>query len=276
MEPTYKAIVSTLKSSSRLAYLKDNNIFAAPDPTIQKTEHAVYMYPMSVSNLPVTESADSVNVSYIVIIGCRVAISTDLTEQLYGTTSKKGLMDLMSDIYFTIKDSPNFGVSSQGTSISKSGSSTQYALTESVRYLTVQLNGVEMDMSNYSGYDTIDCGISTLTGTQIASNIQTSLRALALSEHPNDPYATVTCTYDTSRKKFTITSPTEGTRSAVTVTAGASNDASSVLGFNSPKEERGANIIVSKIDLSYPLVEEYLPTISGRINLYIEEQIYFE
>jgi hypothetical protein len=180
-------------------------------------------------------------------------------------------MDLISDIYFTLKDSSQLGRSSSGNSVSMSSSSTSYALTSSARYLTISV-----DNDSPSGFDQIDCGSSTLTGTVIASNIQTAIRALANSYHPADPYATVTCNYDDDEKQFTIISSTEGARSSIIVTAGSSNDASSILLFDKPKEIRGANVLVARINIFYPPPEEeYLPTIQGRIELSIEEEIYF-
>jgi hypothetical protein len=252
--------------------VKNDNILPIIRENMPETDYLIWLYPVMANNLHRTESSLLMNMSYTIVIGCRVMISQSMEEQLYGTSTKKGLMDLVSDIFFTIKDDPTFGVNSSGTSISMSSSSTSYALSSSARYLTISVDGLSP-----SGYNQVDCGTSTLTGTQIASNIQTSLRALANSAHPADPYATVTCTYDNDEKRFTITSPTTGGRSSVVVTAGSTNDASSVLGFDKPKETRGANIIVTRIDVTYPPPEEeFLPAIHGRLDLYIEEEVYFD
>lgn len=274
LEPTYKAIVSTLKASTRLGYVKNDDIWDVPKENKPPENYGICLFPLSVSNLPRTESDSLVNVAYAIGIICAVKIANDVETQLYGKTSKPGLFDLVSDIYFTIKDSPNFGVNSSGSSIAMSKSSTSYILSSSVRYLTVSV-----DNKTPSGYDQIDCGVSTLTGTQIASNIQTSLRALAISTSigSDDPYAEVTCTYDNDEKQFTITSPSDGGRSSVVVTAGATNNTSSILGFDKPKETRGGNVVVSRINVTYPVTEEErIPIARATLELYIEEEVYFD
>ena len=50
------------------------------------------------------------------------------------------------------------------------------------------------------------------------------------------------CTFNSSTKKFTISSIRYGPKSSVVVTAGASSDCLALLGFDSPTEIVGRNI----------------------------------
>jgi hypothetical protein len=150
-----------------------------------------------------------------------------------------GLLRFMRDIKRAIDKDITLGASRTGSSRSTRRSASTVVLNASTRYLTVLLND---SRTPPSGYDAVDCGQGTLTWAQVATNIQTSLRALGNSANT---YDTATCTYDSDKEQLVISSSRSGARSSVQVTAGASNSALVALGFDEAIEERGRDVKVA-------------------------------
>jgi len=186
---------------------------------------------------------------------------------IIGSGSDKGLLEFIDDIVSAILSDLTLGYNTQGQSISSANSGSTFALTVSARYLSIKINSIER-----TGWTIIDCGSSTLAGATVASNIQAALRAL--SKHSDDGYENATCEFSSSTKKFTIKSGTYGPTSTVVVTAGASNDCSSLLGFDSPTETRGKKVVSIKFGLVQPF-NNLFPVRYRILDLTINEEVSF-
>ncbi len=174
----------------------------------------------------------------------------------YGT--KKGVLDFVDDVKAAIRSDLTLGYNRQGSSVSAENAGVSFDLLPTKRYITISINN-----RTPAGYDTISCGDSTLTGIQIASNIQTALRAIG--NHNGDGYNDAICSFNNDTKKFTITSDEYSPKAKVVVTAGASNDCSGLLGFDNPTVTVGRNIVkiefgtVSTDNTLYPVRYRILP-----------------
>jgi hypothetical protein len=172
--------------------------------------------------------------------------------------SIKGLLEFTEDLKVALRADMTYGYNRYGSSVSAANSGTSFALLSTAKTLTVTIDG-----KTPTGYTAVNCGSSTLEGSVIAANIQTSLRALGL--HKDDGYYDATCTFSSSTKKFTISSMRYGPKSSVVVTAGASNDCSALLGFDGPTEVVGRNILrtefgsVSADNRAYPVRYRIIP-----------------
>lgn len=155
-----------------------------------------------------------------------------LTSSAFG----KGVLAFADDIKAALRADSDFGLDASGTSISTEGATTNYTLSSGARYLSVKVDGFQP-----TGYDEIDCGTALASGSTIASMMQTNIRAL---DNEANGFGQVMVTYNNTTKMFTITSENvKGPESYITVTAGDSNSAHTVLGFTSPTETRGVKIV---------------------------------
>lgn len=197
-----------------------------------------------------------------------ILIKEGVKGSILGSGSDKGVLEFIDDIRDAILSDLTFGYNIQGSSISKANTETTFALASLKRYLTVKINNTIR-----TGYTTIDCGSSTLSGAVVASNIQTALRALSL--HADDGYGLAICEFSSSTRKFTIKSETYGPTSSVVVTAGASNDCSAELGFDSPTEAVGKKIVSVKFGLVEPF-NNFFPVRFRILDLIVNEEIKLE
>ena len=189
------------------------------------------------------QDTDSIlETEYEIQIYCRLLLTTNKVESaILGNDSYKGLLDFVDDVKNAIRKDMSFSYNTHGRSLSEENAADTFDLDSSNRYLTVSI-----DDKTPTGYDTISCGEATLSGAEVAANIQTSLRALG--RYSDDGYQLATCSFDAANNQFTISSFNIGPKSSVVVSAGASDDASSILGFTSPTEYRGTNIIRTQIE----------------------------
>jgi Flp pilus assembly protein TadG len=131
---------------------------------------------------------------------------------------------------------------------------------------------VEINGNTPAGYDTVDCGTAQANGATIAVQIQTSLRAL-VDPSSKTGYADVAVSFDAALNKFTVTSQEYGAISSVQVTAGAEKDASVVLGFDNPVEDRGVRIVTVDFDTIQP-VDDVYPITYRTIPFVVREEVY--
>lgn len=197
------------------------------------------------------------------------------TEIRESDTFYKGILCFMEDVKDVVRKDETLGYDSAGYSESISNTSGTFNLTNSQRYITVSIHG---RMPN--GYDTIDCGNTTLDGDTIALNIQNSLRALETPNlRSNDGYKNVVVTFNATNNRFKIEPVQTGPTSRVEVSAGASNDCSALLGFDNPTEERGKEIVKIEFDPVIQLDGEIgenkkYPVIVRATKLFITESRY--
>jgi hypothetical protein len=176
-------------------------------------------------------------VEYEIQTYCRIVLtSTRIESVIVGNDSYKGLLDFTEDVKDAIRKDLTLSYNAVGYSSSIENAAGSFDLDASNRFIAVSIDG-----RTPTGYDVIDCGSSTLAGAAVATNIQASLRALG--QISNDGYSQATCSFNAATNQFTISSSNYGPRGQVTVTAGASDDASSLLGFSSPTEQRGTNLV---------------------------------
>jgi hypothetical protein len=178
--------------------------------------------------------------------------------------SIKGILEVMDDIKAAIRADMTLGYNRPASSVS-SAQAGPFNLSNSQKNLSILINSLTR-----SGYDTIFCGDSSLTGAQVATNIQSSLRALG--KYTEDGYYGAICTFDDTTDQFTI--ETDGCHPdwSVVVTAGASDDCSTLLGFNSPTEVTGRNIVEIEFRQSYP-VNTYFPIRYRVLPVVVREEI---
>lgn len=262
-----KAVHSKLKSSVFLDYVKQKDFFLSPGPTIA-SRYALFLEPILEEERENKQAGGIKHIDYIMQIYAGIAISGDRDEIVTAKGTNKSLLDFIEDIKKALRVDLTLGLNRVGTSISQANATTSYVLTANVKYISVSING-----ATPSGYDSIDCGSSTLSGTQIAINIQASLRSLGNSTYVGDPYNTVTCTYSTTERKFTITSSTAGAGSSVVVDTGVTDDASVILKFNRPTELRGRTIISTYIPkIQYFIEDVDYPVRYAQIGLNVSEE----
>lgn len=177
---------------------------------------------------------------YEIQVYCRMVLTLPNVESMIvGSSTVKGLLNFTDDVKQSIRKNRYLGYNKSGTSISGENVSGTFDLTSSAQHIKVSLNG-----RTPNGYDEIYCGGSSLSGAEVATNIQASLRALG--KHADDGYTGAICTFNETDNTFTIASPTEGPTSTVEVSAASTLDCSSLLGFDNPTEERGTKITKMK------------------------------
>lgn len=177
---------------------------------------------------------------------------------IVGYGNKKGVLEFVDDVKASIRSELSLGYNRRGSSLSAENAEASFALSATEKNISVSING-----KTPAGYNSINCGNSTLTGNQIASNIQTALRALG--NHNDDGYNDAICSFDSDTKKFTIISNNFCPKSKVVVTSGVSDNCSALLGFDSPIEVTGRNVIkinfgaVTTDNTLYPVRYRILP-----------------
>lgn len=218
-------------------YIEDSSFLKGFKNNIPQQEYNLIIEPIDEGEDPETQAYNrTAETDYVIEIYCRtILFGIGVEGTIIGYKNRKGALEFLDDVKAAIRADLTLGYSRLGSSISAANAGTSFALTANARYLTISING-----RTPTDYNSIDCGTSTLTGTEVASNIQTALQALG--SHTDDGYYDATCTFDNSTKKFTISSQRYGPKSTVVVTVGATNDSSALLGFDGPTEVAGRNI----------------------------------
>jgi hypothetical protein len=238
----YNALYDQIKASNYLTYVDQSQFLKGFVENAPSQEYTIILEPDAEEEPIGKETYEGRDeIVYTVNIHVRVILIGSSNEILIvGDTvnNKKGILEVVDDVKLAIEENQTLGYDRPGSSVSAVNAGTSFALTSSLKNISVSING-----ETRTGYDTILCGDSTLNGSQIATNIQTALRALG--NHADDGYYEATCSFDNSSKQFTIATAGNHPDCSVEVAAGASNDCSALLGFDSPVEVNGRN--VSKI-----------------------------
>lgn len=240
----YNAVHAQLAADTTLlAYISESDFIKGFKEVLPVKKYMVIVEPATETELGNRQDyGQIVDVQYEIQIYCRLLLTSAKVESaIIGNDVNKGLLDFCDDVKSAIRKDMSFSYNTYGRSLSGENAAGSFDLSASARYLTVSIDG-----KTPTGYDAVDCGAATLTGEQIATNIQTKLRLLG--RYADDGYKMATCTFNSSNNQFTINSANIGPKATVAVTAGATNDASEVLGFDSPTEYRGTNITKTKIE----------------------------
>lgn len=235
----YNALFNQISSSSTLlVYIDPTQFLKGFKQNIPNQEYTVIFEPGNEEEENATQIYNEMKeVIYHIDIYMRTILTAvdGVKGSIIGYGSKKGVLEFVDDIKAAIRADLTLGYSRKGSSISAENAGTSFILSAIKKYISVSING-----RIPTGYDSINCGDSSLTGDQIASNIQTALRALG--NHDDDGYNDALCTFNNDTKKFTITSNSYSPKSNVVVSAGGSNDCSALVGFDNPNEVSGRNI----------------------------------
>lgn len=201
-------------------------------------------------------------VIHVIKVYCRVILTISNEATIIGATqmgvAKKGILEVIEDVRHSIRLVKDLGYNRTASSVSKANASDTFALSSTKKFITVKING-----STRTGHNVINCGVASLSGTTIAANIQTELRKLG--RHADDGYLGALCTYNSTTKKFTISTTGYDPDNIVVVTPGVSNDCSALLGFDTPTELAGRNITgvefgtVVSDNVAYPVRYRVLP-----------------
>lgn len=241
-----QALDTQLKADSDLSsYINSSDFLIGFKQNIPNNKYVLVLEPETETEMAkgrsVGPTGTYAEMIYMIKIFVRAALLGGGVEgAIIGSGNDKGVLEFVDDVRDAILSNLSLGYDDYGKSISTANSGTTFELSSSARYLSVKINGVEK-----TGYDLIDCGVGSLTGDEIASSIQSALRDL--SDRADDGYDGAVCTFSSSTRKFTIKSGTQGPTSSVVVTAGASNDCSSLLGFDNPTETIGKRIVSVKL-----------------------------
>lgn len=185
-----------------------------------------------------------------------------------GSTTYKGILEFCDDIKQAIRKNGDDLITNYNTnaySESDTNESSTFALSPTQSNITVSIGA-----NTPTGYNTINCGTSTLTGDEIAANIQQSLTALG--QWGDDGYKNALVTFDDTAKKFKIESDV-GPR-LISVTAGDTNDCSELLGFDNPTEQRGKKILNYEFDTVTDGGAETYPVRFRIVPLFVTEEVY--
>jgi len=245
----YNALYDQVKASSYLTYVDQSQFLKGWHEGIPAQQYTLVFEPGEEEEPPETDTYEGLKeMAYNIQIHIRVElIGSTLGLMICGdpVNNIKGILEFTDDVKESIREDETLGYDRPSSSTSAVNSGTSFALSSSEKYITVTING-----KTPAGYDTILCGDSTLTGTQVAANIQSALRALGV--HADDGYYKANCTFDNSTKRFAITTYGNHPNESVVVTAGASNDCSALLGFDSPTEVIGRNITKIEMETVFP------------------------
>jgi len=259
----YKALYNQiLADSTLLTYIDPDDIeygFTAAKP---RQQYVIYVEPLDETELPAkdypTGNGSTKMVQYDMQIACFWNFpGKKLTESIIGYTDttgtfKPGILQFSADVKSAIQSDMTLGYNRNSGVLSSENVSGTFVLTASNRYISVSINS-----KTPTGYDTVFCGDSSLSGSDIATNIQASLRSLG--SRADDGYYYATCTFDDSNNQFTIRSGNCDPADTVSVSAGSSDDCSSILGFDSTTAQSGRNITkiefgpTTKNSLVYPI-----------------------
>jgi hypothetical protein len=238
----YNALYDQVKASARLTYVDQSLFYKGFHEAMPTQEYIIIFEPMEEEEAKNEASGSGTGNRMELIdnidIHVRVMLTGSSNEILIvgdTTNNKKGILEVVDDIKRAIEDDMTLGYDRNGSSTSAANAGTSFALSPSERYISVSMIG-----KTPTGYNTINCGEATLNGAQVATNIQTALRALG--QHADDGYYKAACTFDGSTKKFTISTYGNHPDDSVVVEAGASDDCSALLGFDSPTEVNGRNV----------------------------------
>ena len=257
-EDVYEALYDQLLADSTLGlYVDSTQIIKGFKDSLPQQKYTIILEPGEEDEDHPTESYDDTKESIwnIDVYARVILLKGGVEASILGIDSDKGVLAFIDDIKSAVRADLTLGYTRHGSSVSSAKSGT-YALDATHRYITVSMNG-----KTPSGYNQINCGRSTSTGAEVATNIQTALQALG--NYAGDGYYKATCTFADS--KFTITSSLIGPKSTVVVTAGSSNDCSALLGFDDPTELAGRNLIdivfgpVTVNNILYPVRYRVLP-----------------
>jgi hypothetical protein len=263
----YQALFNQLKDYSVLRkYMDEEDFYDEFKQAFPQKNYIIFLEPGTELPENLRGTTGIATAHYNIEVVARLNLG-DVVSRILGNNDFKGILDFTEDVKAAIRSDLTLGLYSQGTSVSVANSSGTYNLTGSARYLTVQING-----NDPSGYDTVDCGTATASGATIAAQIQTSLRAL-VDTSSKTGFADVVVSFDAVLNKFTITSQEYGAISLVQVTAGASDDASVILGFDNPVEKRGQKIITIDFGEIQP-VDDVYPITYRTIPLVVQEEVY--
>lgn len=258
----YNALYDQVKASSFLTYVDQSQFLKGFRENYALQEYSIIFEPGAEEEDPAEQGSEKLYEHiYTVDIYMRVILAGQLNEAtLVGTSdaSKKGVLEMTNDVKNAIREDLTLGYSRYGSSVSEENAGGTFALDGTHKYISVSING-----KTPTGYDAVLCGDSTLSGAEIASNIQSALRALG--QHADDGYYEAVCTFNSSNNQFTIRTDRYGSEQTVEVTAGASDDCSTLLGFDSPTEVSGRNIIqvifgiAAPNNIHYPVRYRVLP-----------------
>lgn len=249
----YNALYDQVKASNRLTYVAQSQFLKGFHEGTPAQEYTIIFEPNEEEE-PGTEEYKTdrgdvrLGLIYNIDIHVRVMLTGYKAEVLIAgdtTTGKTGILEVVEDVKRAIKDDETLGYNRNGSSTSDTNGSGTFALDASNKYISVSMNG-----KTPTGYDSILCGDSTLSGAAVASNIQTALRALG--SHADDGYYKCTCSFNSGTNQFVISTYGNHPDDSVTVTAGASDDCSALLGFDSPTEVTGRNVSRIKFETVSP------------------------
>ena len=171
----YEALYDQLLADSTLSsYVNSTQIIKGFKESLPQQKYTIILEPGEEEEDNATEAYDdSKEFIWNIDVYARVIlIKGGVEASILGVDSDKGVLAFIDDIKSAIRADLTLGYTRKGSSVSEAESGT-YALDASNRYITVSMNG-----KTPSGYDQIDCGETTLTGAQVATNIQASLKAL--------------------------------------------------------------------------------------------------
>lgn len=245
MKSVYNAIYTQLsEDTTLLGYMDADEFIRGFKEVLPTKKYMVILEPGQETEKIGSKQYDkTTEAEYEIHIYCRLLLQSSKVESaILGTDVYKGLLDFTDDVKAAIRKDMGFSYNTYGRSLSAENAAASFDLSASETHLSVSIDG-----KTPAGYGAIYCGSSAaLDGATVASNIQTSLRALG--RYADDGYQLATCTFNSANNQFTINSANVGPKSSVVVSAGAANDASAVLGFTSPTEYSGTNLIKSEID----------------------------
>lgn len=269
MKTVYNAIYTQLsEDSTLLGYMGVSEFVQGFKEVLPAKKYMVILEPGPETEAVGKKQYDKTNeVEYEFHIYCRLLLTTGKVESaILGNATYKGLLDFCDDVKAAIRKDMSFSYNTYGRSLSAENAAGSFDLSASESQLTVSIDG-----KTPTGYDAIYCGSSAaLDGATVAATIQNSLRALG--RYADDGYQQATCTFNSVNNQFTINSANQGPEAKVEVSAGATNDASTVLGFNAPTEYSGTNLIKSVID-SITVENGAFPVRYRMIPLVVTEEI---
>jgi hypothetical protein len=244
----YNALYDQISTDSNLlVYVDSGQFYKGFTENAPVQEYSVFLEPGDEEEIDDTEVYGyKIEYKYLIDIHVRVALIADtIGSYIVGNDNKKGILEFCDDIKAAIKADRTLNYDRSSYSESAANAGSTFVLSGSEKYISVSINS-----RTPQGYNTILCGDSSLSGASVASNIQTALRALG--NHADDGYYDATCTFDGTSNKFKIEVLGEHPDWTVEVTAGASDDCSSLLGFDNPTEEQGRNITKIEFGNVYP------------------------
>lgn len=209
---------------------KDNfprcKYMAIIEPANQKRKPGVEVY----NNLA--------EVVYSFEIYVRLDFANNTDYSIMGINDKIGLLDFTDDVLHALKeDTVISSYNKSALSESSENASSSFNLSGTEKFISVIIDG-----KTPAGFNEVLCGdTSGLTGTNIASNIESSLKSLSAV---NNLYSKAICSFNNVTNKFTVALENNNCPSiGINITAGNTNDCSDILGFTSPTETNGKNIV---------------------------------